>query len=491
MSRPDILIIKPGSQKQIYGELSAYKLTAIEPPLWAAIWASYLRDLGYAVELLDAELDNLSYQETAEYISNTKPILAVVMVSGTNPSASTMNMTGAGKILEITSEIAPGVRTMFGGLHPSALPERTMNEERCDFVCQGEGFYTLPRLIDALKSGLNYNFKTIAGLWWRDEKDIIGNSSAPLMENLDSLSMPAWDLLPLERYRAHNWHCFDRIEARQPYAVLYTSLGCPFKCSFCCINAFFGRNTIRYRDLDRVLNEIDYLVQKRGVRNIKIMDEMFAMNEKRVAALCDRIIQHGHDLNLWVYARVNTVTRPMLEKMKLAGVNWVAYGFESGSRRVIQDVAKGYRIEDVMKVVEMTYDIGMHICGNYIIGLPEDDYGSIRETIGLMLEINSEWANIYSAMAYPGSLLFDIAQKKGWPLPSTWECYSQYSYECLPLATNYLSGGQVLAFRDYAFNIYYDNPAYLSKVRRIFGENTFKHIVEMSKKHLQRKYLTV
>jgi radical SAM superfamily enzyme YgiQ (UPF0313 family) len=486
MEKIDIVLIKSGSQKQLYGDLSDFRLTAIEPPLWAAILAGYLRKLGYSVILYDAEVENWSYEETAKKIIETKPLLAAVVVSGSNPSASTMNMTGAGKIVSFIRALNPNVKTLLGGLHPSALPERTISEENVDFVCQGEGFYTFPPLIDALKAGAN-DFQ-IGGLWYKKENQVFSNPRPPLMKNLDHVPMPAWDLLPMEKYRAHNWHCFDHIESRQPYAILYTSLGCPFNCTFCCINALFGKNMIRYRGLDKVIEELDFLVNTYGVKNIKIIDEMFALNEKRVVSLCDMIIERKYDLNMWAYARVNTVTDKMLSKMKQAGFNWVAYGFESGSKRVIESVAKGYKMEQVGKVVEMTYNLDIHICANFIFGLPGDDFDSMNETLKLMLDINAEWANIYCAMAYPGSKLYEMALEHEWPLPASWEGYSQYAYETLPLPTNYLNGGQVLSFRDYAFQTYYTSPRYMNMIENKIGPDTASHIRRMTTKKLKRKY---
>jgi len=191
---------------------------------------------------------------------------------------------------------------------------------------------------------------------------------------------------------------------------------------------------------------------------------------------------------MWAYARVNTVTDKMIAKMKEAGINWLAYGFESGSKRVIEDVAKGYKMERVEKVVEMTAKHGIHICGNYIFGLPEDDFDSMTETLKLMLDINAEWANIYSAMAYPGSALYEMAVQKGWPLPDSWQGYSQYAYETLPLPTEHLTSGEVLSFRDYAFNIYYENPRYMNKIKRLFGTETVQHLRKMTEHKLQRKH---
>jgi len=486
MKSPDVCIVKPGSQKKLYGELSAFSLTAIEPPLWAALLAGYLRSLGYAVELFDAEVENWSYKETAQQIAVVKPLLTVISVSGSNPSASTMNMTGAGAILQHLKEQAPILKTLMHGLHPSALPERTLKEEVVDFVCQGEGFFTLPALVEALKSGReDYS---IPGLWYKQDGHILSNPRAPVYKNLDELPRPAWDLLPMEKYRAHNWHCFDHIHDRQPYGVIYTSLGCPFKCNFCCINAIFEKPGIRYRSPEKVIEEIDFLVHTYHLRNFKIIDEMFALKESHVVRLCDLIIDRGYDLNMWAYARVNTVTPKMLMKMKQAGVNWVAYGFESGNQKVLEGVSKGASLQQGYEVVQATYDAGLYIGANFIFGLPEDDFESMQETLFMALNINAEWANFYTTMAYPGSKLYQEAVKKGWALPDTWQGYSQYAYDSLPLPTKYLSAGQVLSYRDYAFQTYFTNPRYLHKIKGMFGAETEQHIREMTIHKLPRKY---
>lgn len=486
MSIVDVLLVKPGSQKQLYGELSVFSLTAIEPPLWASLLAGHLRGLGYAVELWDAEVEERSHKETAERIAEINPILAVISVSGTNPSASTMNMTGAGNIVKHLKQIAPSIKTMFHGLHPSALPERTLREEPVDFVCQGEGFYTLPKLIDALKN--NESTFKIDGLWYSENGQVRSNPRPPAFENLDELPMAAWDLLPMKKYRAHNWHCFDKIHSRQPYGLLYTSLGCPYNCTFCCINAIFGKPGIRYRSPQRVLEDIDFLVRNYGIRNIKIIDELFAFREKRVIEICDLIIERDYDLNMWAYARVNTVTPRMLEKMKKAGINLVAYGFEAGNKRVLDGVNKSYDLGIVDNVLKMTYEAGLYVGANFIFGLPDDDFDSMQDTLNMAVEINAEWTNFYTTMAYPGSKLYEEALEKGWALPETWQGYSQYSPDSLPLPTKHLSVGEVVSFRDYAFQTYFENPRYLDKIKRVFGLETVQHIQKMTTHRLERKH---
>lgn len=481
----DILIVKPNSQKQIYGKLSSFNLTAVEPPLWAALLAGYLRGLGYSVLIYDAEVEAWNHQETAVEIKAINPALAMISASGSNPSASTMNMAGAGSVLKHLKIIAPEIKTVIHGLHPSALPKRTLEEEAVDFICQGEGFYTLPPLIDAVRNGSNI-FR-IAGLWYKLNKILYSNTRPALYKDLDTLPMPAWDLLPMKKYRAHNWHCLDRIDRRQPYGVIYTSLGCPFKCSFCCINALFGKAGIRYRSAKNVMDEIDYLAQTFNIRNIKIADELFGMNESRVADLCDLIAGRRYDLNLWAYARVDTVTPLMLKKMKKAGIHWLAYGFESGSQRVLRKVKKSYPEARTATIVKNTYDEGINIMANFMFGLPDDDYTTMQNTLCMALDINAQWANFYTTMAYPGSQLYEEAVRKGLDLPAAWSGYSQYTRDTLPLPTKHLTAAEVVAYRDYAFDVYFRNPLYLKKISDTFGRKAVHLITSMTKHRIERK----
>lgn len=487
----DILLIKPGSQRELYGELSENSLTAIEPPLWIGLIATFLRKRGCSVKVIDAEAERLSPSQVVDRIDEIRPSLVGIIVSGTNPSASTMNMVGTSAILTKIAERHVPVKTLVGGLHPSALPKRTMEEEKTDFVCEGEGFYTVAGLLKVLKEDSGQKEFNIKGLWYRKDGGIIANKRAPLVEDLDGeLPYVSWDLLPMDKYRAHNWHCFQEPgQKRQPYAVIYTSLGCPFKCYFCCINAIFGGPGIRYRSPEKVIEEIDMLVTTYGVKNIKIIDEMFVLNEKHVLGICDLIIQRGYKLNIWAYGRINTVNEKLLRRLKEAGFNWIGYGIESGSNRVLKSVTKGITVEKTKQVIKLTKDIGINVCGNFIFGLPEDDLQSMQDTLHLAVELNCEFLNVYCATAYPGSPLYEEAVKNGWKLPEAWEDYSPYSYGHLPLRTKYLTGVEVLNFRDNAYVTYYKSERYKIMIKEKFGEEVLESIRKTLTKRLKRKYL--
>jgi radical SAM superfamily enzyme YgiQ (UPF0313 family) len=437
--------------------------------------------------------------EVAERVQALDPVLVSVVVYGHQPSASTQIMTTSGQVCTAIKQLIPEQNVLLVGGHVAALPERTLHEEDADFVAAGEGLHTLVCLVEALKTPAP-DFAKVPGLRYLQDGQIRSTPDRPLVGDLDA-EMPgvAWDLLPMDRYRAHNWHCLGGRE-RQPYAALYTTLGCPYHCSFCCIQAPFksgeraaGRdvstNTYRFWDPDTVIEQIDLLVNRYGVRNLKIADEMFVLNRRHVLGVCDRIIERGYDLNLWAYTRVDTIKDGMLDKLKAAGFKWLAFGIEAGADRVRENVDKGFDQYELYQVIGRVRAAGINAIGNYIFGLPEDDMETMRATLDLATDLNCEFANFYSAMAYPGSPLYALAARQGVPLPERWTGYSQHSRDCLPLPTRYLPAHDVLRFRDEAFTTYYTTPHYLRMVGRRFGQETVAEIQRMAEYELERDLL--
>ncbi len=483
----DILFINPSARGEVYQALGT-DLTAIEPPIWAGLLATHCRNAGLQVDILDAEALGLDANGVAEVVAARAPLLSCLVVYGHQPSASTQTMTAAGKLLSAIREHAAGCRTAILGGHVSALPERTLREEEVDFVIQGEGAETLRVLAGVLRDGNSNDLRQVPGLWFSEEGQVVRNAPAALGRELDrEFPGMAWDLLPMERYRAHNWHCLDDPEARQPYASMYTSLGCPYSCSFCCINAPFGKSGIRYFSPDLVISEIDLLVRRYRVRNLKIADEMFVLNKRHVSEICDRIIERGYDLNIWAYARIDTVKDGLLPKMKRAGINWLALGIESASEHVRDGAEKAFDQKEIFATVRKIQAAGIHVIGNYIFGLPDDDAESMQATLDLALDLRCEFANFYSAMAYPGSKLFTLAAEQGWPLPETWSGYSQHAVHSRPLPTAALTSAEVLQFRDYAFHRYFSDPGYLSHVERTFGASSREYLERIASHKLCRE----
>lgn len=477
---PDALILHPGAQHGIYGPLGN-ELTAIEPPIWARMICGWLRQRGYQVDIVDQEASGLSAEDVATCIDNTR--LIVIAVFGHQPSASTQQMASAGEVARAIKARLPSQEIIMVGNHPSALPVRTLREEAVDYVCDGEGPLTIKGLLDGAP------LEQIPGLVWRDnDVTIRQNALAPLLD-IDELGGDVWDSLPMDRYRAHNWQVLGDFSRRQPYASIYTTLGCSFRCSFCMINVFQHSNRYRRRDPDKVVQQVELLHNRYGVSTIKFADEMFVLTPSHYLAICDGLAKRGlgEKLNIWAYSRVDTVRADYLAALRAGGVRWLALGIESGSKHVRDGAQKALRTEDIVGTVKAIQDAGINVIGNFMFGLRDDDYSTMSQTLALALECMPDWANFYSTMAYPGSALYEQALANEWTLPSSWRGYSQHNDDCRPLDTEYLTGQEVLGFRDNAFLSFFGDQNYLHHVATKFGREAREHVEGILGYKLKRK----
>lgn len=485
----DLLLINAPSRIGVYGPLSEF--AAIEPPVWALFITRYCLNRGYSVEILDAEAEGLTTSQTAALINEINPKLAVFCIYGQQPSASTQCLPAA---RETAMMVDGRVPTLALGTHPSALPERTLREGPWTYVCQGEGPYQTNSILGGLKHYSNDDHPILSpGVWTKtpDNKIYFTHAEELIQQLDDQLPNQAWELLDMKKYRPHHWHLWTG-DPNGGYASVQTSLGCPWKCQFCCINIPFGGNGYRMWSPANVAAQIANLVNAFGITNIKIPDEMFVLNRQHVWQICNHLIDMklGDQLNIWAYARIDTVKdTQLLDKMRRAGFKWLGIGIESASKHVRDGVEKGrFGNEQITQAVGRVKAAGIRVGANYIFGLPDDTLGSMRKTFDLACEINSSYSNFYTAMAYPGAPLHKTAQEKGWLLPedtdSGWAGYSQHNYYTLPLPTETLTAAEVLAFRDNAFMNYHLRPEYLNTLRTTFGDQAvedMKNILALGK----------
>ena len=501
----DILFIHPNASKKIYQELSKDH-SAYEPPIWAGMLANHCRSKNFKTAILDCEVNNLDYEKSAKEINNFKPKIACFVVYGQQPSASSQNMEGATKTSIELKKLNNEIKTLFVGGHVAALPKETLlKETSIDFVALNEGVYSISNLLSADNLNEESFLKKIKGIGFRNnENQIILNEPEivvpkKLLEN--DLPGIAWDLLPkLSEYRTAGWHSWSNNSDKQPFAALYTSLGCPYKCSFCMINIINrtnndenissqNSNIFRWWSPEFIIKQFDYIA-KQGVKNVKIADELFVLNPNHFMKICDLLIERNYGFNIWAYSRIDTCKPQYLEKLKKAGVNWLGLGIENPDTVLRKEVHKdSYKEVKIIDVINGIRDSGINVAANYIFGLPEDSEKSLKFTYDFAQETNSEMVNFYSAMAYPGSPLFLEARKNGIELPSTYSGYSQHSYDTLNLSTTKLSASQILKFRDEAWMKYHTNEKYLNLIKEKFGQKAVDNIKSTTKIKLKRKLL--
>jgi len=248
-------------------------------------------------------------------------------------------------------------------------------------------------------------------------------------------------------------------------------------------------NTFRWWEPNFIINQFDILA-KAGVKNVKIADELFVLNPRHFIAICDMIIERGYDFNIWAYSRIDTCKPEYLEKLRLAGVKWLALGIENPDtvlrKEVHKDGFKEVRISDIVREIRL-HDI--NVISNFIFGLPMDTQESMQSTYRYAVENMTEAVNFYSAMAYPGSSLHSLARKSNWDLPQTYSGYSQHSYETLNLRNEHLTAAEILKFRDQAWNDFHTNPSYLKLVGDKFGIRARENIEKSTSITLKRKIL--
>jgi len=497
----DILFVQPNASEKIYQGLSKNH-SAIEPPIWAAMLANHCRVKNFGAQILDCEVEMLSWQDSAKIINEINPRVVCFVVYGQQPSASSQNMSGAIGTANLLKQLNPNVKTLFVGGHISALPLNVLAEPSVDMICQNEGVYTISNL---LKTDLSIGqLKLVKGLGYKvDGKGVLNPPEMIVPRTRLEIDLPgmAWDLLPdIKKYRTAGWHSWSNNTESAPFASLYTSLGCPYKCSFCMINiinrtdpsngiASADSNVFRYWNPDFIIKQFDQIAEM-GVKNVKIADELFVLNPNHFEKICQLIVERGYDFNIWAYSRIDTCKPKWLDILKEAGVNWLGLGIENPNQLLRQEIHKdGFKEVKIGDLMTDMRNAGINVGGNYIFGLPMDTHQSMRDTLDFAMENKTEMVNFYCAMAYPGSPLHLQAIDKGWKLPDKYEGYSQHSYETLNLSNDNLTAREILKFRDKAFIEYNSNPEYLNLLETKFGTRAKDNMVDTLKIKLKRKLL--
>lgn len=484
-----ILVNAGGSRKKVYQDLNK-DYSAVDTPFWAALTAGYLRGHGFKVDILDANAENLDFLETADRIKRLNPRYIAIICYSQQANVSTPIMAGVGELCRTIKQAIPAQNLILTGWHPSALPERTMKEEACDFVVKGEGFYSLRELLAGKPPG------QVPGLWWRESARIMHTEPPRNVRDLTGeLGEVAWDLILTEKnhYRCFNWMCLGDLKSRDRFVSMFTSLGCPFQCKFCAIHATYGEHKLRCWSPDWVLRQLDVLTGKYNIRNINLHDELFVFQREHYLPIAEGILKRGYKLNIAAFARVDILDRTPqaeLELLKAAGFNWFKLGIETGNQEILKKSVKGGFTRDMIRrVVRKTHAAGIDLCANFMFGLPGDTMETMKENLAFAMELQCAFPSMFCTMAIPGSDLYEDALKNRTPLPDTWLGYASQGYDFMPLPTERLTSAEIVRFRDNAFHTYFSNERYLDMIEKKFGPEAREHIKGMTAIKLKRKIL--
>jgi len=432
-----ILLINPKFEYDL-NELIRY------PPLGLAYVAGALQAAGHDVQLFDQAVSKRTPRDIIQSVERYKTDIVGITAS----SCSMRSALGTAKAIR---ESTPGIKTIFGGVHPTLFPGDSVAFDCVDYVVHGEGEETVPELMDALENGKRP--EQVLGVAYKRENQVIVNSPRPLIKDLDTIPFPAYELLPMGMYGSPQ-------VSRTPFATMITSRGCPFSCIFCDAQVVLGK-IYRGHSPERILEEIHYLKRSYGIREIMFKDSEFTLDKKRVEKFCELIMENNVDLRWTCNGRVGSVNPPLLQKMRRAGCRLIQYGVESGDQEILNTLRKQITVEQVKETFRVTREAGIKTTASFMIGNPGERRESIERTIKLSKELKADFVAFHFCTPFPGTELHRMALDHNW-MPEFLDYHDLRPDRCVMNATN-LSTEELTKMRRKAYQSFYLRPSFLVK----------------------------
>lgn len=365
---------------------------------------------GHSVEVLDLLISEASREKVERALIGSSPeIVGVTSVTMTFPMAA--------EILGWVKDCRPDVITLMGGPHVTFAAERSLREcPATDIVVRGEAEITILELVHALASGSD--FSPVPGITFRCREEILSTAERPLVGDLDTLPFPAWDRLPLARYRA------------LPAKVgVLSSRGCPYGCIFCVGHRMVGRKG-RFRRPERVVDEMSWLAAY-GFSSIGIDDDLFTLDHEHAMAVCREIRSRRLPITWHAFARADTVTPDLLQAMREAGCTDICYGIESGSQTILDRIGKRITLTQARNAVKLGQDAGIQILASFILGLPGETRETLKQTDAFARSLGCRFG-FHVLAPFPGTRVQAEAEQFGIRiLTDRWDLYDANQPVCL------------------------------------------------------------
>jgi len=352
--------------------------------------SALLREKNYDVYFIDANILNLNLEQIIQNLRDKRPDY-VLYNTITDNLQNTLSW-----IDKIKNEYNKPV--IIGGPHMEIYPKETLTHACIDYGVVGDGWETLPELLDALEH--NKDLTSIKGLVLRKDGEIILTEKRPKTVNLEDVPLPARDLLPNDKY--------DTILSKaRPITIMITALGCPFKCTYCCTDT-----TLRARSAEHIVTEVEECINKYGIKEIEFYDETFTVNRKKMNRFLDLVEEKGLEFYWSVRTRVDCVDKELIDRMAKNGCIRINFGIESGDERVLKAINRNMSLDTIKKSVKWSKEAGIMTFGFFMIGLPQDTRESIEKTLDLMIELDLDFIQLNKFTMMPNSQIYDDYHKK-------------------------------------------------------------------------------
>lgn len=395
------------------------QLSRKRQPLDLAYIASLLRDK-HQIQLLDANALNYNIDQTLSEIEKFKPEILIL----TSTPIDRWEVPSHAHIKLLTDTLVKIINKLnikhiiLTGAHGSLTPDWILQNSKVDFVVRGEPELTVFNLVNAIAN--NEDLKNIKGISFFQDGKIFHAEDAPRIKNLDELPFPAYDLLPMERYK------YTGPDLPPPFSLMISSRGCPFQCVYCL--KVMSKGPWVSRNPEGVVMEMKYLVDNFGIKSIYFQDWEFLIDKNRVEQICDLIIKSNLKIIWGCNGRAPDITDNLVKKMRQAGCVRINIGFESGSQKILDLAKKNIKIEDMERAINICKDNNIKVGLYSILNLPGEDRKTIKESLEFLAKNNIETiCSPNLPIPYFGTPLFEMLKKEEGKSDFSWEEVENYT----------------------------------------------------------------
>lgn len=350
-------------------------------PLGMTYVAAVLREKNIPVKILDPIPEGYTFESALAYAANFDIIIITLAASNAQGS------------YRFFSRLPDKIK-IFMGTHAAAQHEVILEKGYCDIIIRGEPEYSVLETVQNLD-----HLKDVKGISYRNGNAVVKNPDRPINESLDELPLPARDLVDNSKYHLVSF-------PGQPTAMVITSRGCPFHCTYCATHLFY-KHRRNVRSPESVVREVEHIVTRYGIKNIFFADDTFNIGESRVIAICDLLREKNLKIHWLCLCRVDTMTEPMIKAMADAGCREILYGIESASPEVLTQTRKNITLQQMERAVALTLKAKIRISAFFMFGNPGDTLASIRTTSALARKLNPTFASFNIATPDPGTKLYE------------------------------------------------------------------------------------
>jgi len=405
---PRIQLVKVGHRtpRQKFGQ-----------PLGIMYLASYLRKFmpDAEIEIIDMLPEGYDLPGLAKRVQEFKP--DILGLSALSFEAAELHQLAA-----LVKKSSPQITIVAGGPYVTTATDAAFKDKNIDFIVRCEGEQTFLELVNFICRGQGSPAQ-IPGLGWRENGNERLNPARPFLEDLDSIPFPAWDLIKVKNY--FSLDRFGTTYINKEYMQVMTSRGCPYHCTYC--HRVFGIG-FRPRSPENVVEELELLQQKFGIKEIYFVDDCFNCKPSRAKKICDLILERGlkFSINFPNGLRGDILDEELLDKLKAIGTYRITYAVETASERIQKFIKKNLNLEKVKKIIEQTDARNIMVDGFFMAGFPGETRQEIMQTMNFALSSRLHSMNIYFVKPFAGTELYRQAQEMGYELNVSSDRWSYY-----------------------------------------------------------------